>query len=213
MVGLGRIAAGYSPLREASRRRCSRLARAVSAPRWAPAVMNPSWILQAVVEQAALCGGSAVGLHVPTPARPDRPCFLKALLAGVCFGGAVVRAREWSRVGVAGGRICAGGCDDGGEDRDSGAKRKSRHGFLLAGDRPSRDVTWRFDAPKPWRRLRRIATAYSGLPKKRRERFGKACFSNCLYGEVEKPLRFRRSEITKVSYSGTRNASRRSSRC
>src|ERR1700716_572282 len=136
MVGLGRIAAGYSPLREASRRRCSRLARAVSAPRWAPAVMNPSWILQAVVEQAALCGGIAVGLHVPTPARPDRPCFLKALLAGVRFGRVVVRAREWSRAGVGGGRSGAGGRDDGGEDRDRGAIRKSRHGFLLGRPAP-----------------------------------------------------------------------------
>src|SRR3981189_188375 len=145
MVGLWRIAAVYSRLRKASRRRCSRLARAVSAPRWAPAVMDPSWILQSVVEQAALCGGSAVGLHVPTRARPDRPCFLIALLAGVRFGGAVVRARDWSRLGVRGGRIGAGGCDDGGEDRDSGATRKSRHGFLLAGDRPRRDVTGKWD--------------------------------------------------------------------
>src|SRR5712671_5366693 len=91
--------------------------------------MDPSWILQAVVEQAALCGGIAVGPHVPTAARPDRPCFLKASRAGVRFGGVVVRAREWSRVGVRGGRSGAEGRDDGGEDRDSGAMRKSRHVF------------------------------------------------------------------------------------
>jgi hypothetical protein len=34
-----------------------------------------------------------------------------------------------------------------------------------SGDRRRRDVTWRFGAPKTWRRLRRIAAVYFRLAK------------------------------------------------
>src|ERR1700716_4572322 len=85
-----------------------------------PVGRPPSRILQAVVEHAALCCCIAVGLHVPTPARPERPCFLKALVAGVFFGGAVGGARERRTRGL-GGRIGARGRDDGREDHERGA--------------------------------------------------------------------------------------------
>src|ERR1700704_293808 len=109
MAGLVEDCGGLFPLAES----VAAAMHAVSpGPHERPGGRPPSWIRHGYCKpwsNRQLCAAAArLGLHVPTRTRPDRPRFLIALLAGVRFGGAVVRARGWSRVRVRLGRIGAG---------------------------------------------------------------------------------------------------------